>query len=230
MRGLVRMRWVPGLLAWGVVLAASTAVRALPVIDEFDAPPGGQVVDNASPSSSVTGLAGVAGGSRQIDLTIQTTFAGSQSSETRVISAPPGVLDIANDSGVDSAVSITWDEDTSGMDLDLSGYTGLALEGVFNDRSTSYTITLETFGLGTSTLAIGQAGEFTGDIDFAFSSFAGTAVLSNIDRIVLTVDGARAADISLDRLVAVPEPGTAAAVGLGLAGLAGFARSRRRPS
>jgi hypothetical protein len=214
-----------GFAAW---LASPAAVQALPIIDDFDAPVGGQSVNIGTPTSTVTGLAGVEGGSRDLALTVQNTFGGGSQSTGDVNTAfSAGTLQGSSGPNVDTALAITWDASDAGLNADLSGFTGLALEGVFNDKSTSYKITVETFGGGTSSLTIGQAGDFSGNVGFSFASFVGSANLADVDRIVLEIDGARAADVSLDRLVAVPEPTTAAVLGLGLAGLAWMGRARR---
>jgi hypothetical protein len=215
-------------------MAAAGAVQALPIIDEFDAPVGGQSLSLANPtagdsvSDSKTGLAGVAGGSRDLTLTVQDVFAGGSQVTAEInLATSPGNFQLLNSIRVDSLVTIGWDADGAGLNLDLSAFTSLALEGVENDLSTTYKLIVATSGGGSSELTLPATAGFTGSLDFAFASFVGTANLADVDSIVLEIDGARGADVIIDRLVAVPEPTTAAALGLGLAGLAWMGGRRR---
>lgn len=232
-------RWV-GLTAaigLGVWLASPAVVQALPIIDEFDEPVAGQTVPalvnpivGQSSTGTESGLVGVLGGSRDLTLTAQAVFAGgSQASAEINLATSPGNFQLTNSIRIDSIVTIGYDNDGLGLKADLSAFTGLELEGVENDLSTTYTITLVTAS-GTASLTLAQSGAFAGDLEFSFASFVGPLDLSDVTSIVLAIDGARGADVIIDRLVAVPEPGTAAALGLGLAGLAWAGRRRLAPA
>jgi hypothetical protein len=81
-------------------------------------------------------------------------------------------------------------------------------------------------GGGTSSLSVTPGAQFSGNLDLAFASFVGTADFSDIASISLEIDGPFATDVIMNRIVAVPEPGTAVALGVGLAGLAWLGRRR----
>jgi hypothetical protein len=223
-------------LGFGAWLASPAVVQALPIIDEFDEPAAGQTVTplvnpfvGSSSTSTATGLVDVLGGSRDLTLTAQAVFAGGSQANAEInLITSPGNFQLTNSIRVDSVVEIAWDANDAGLDTDFSAFTGLALQGVENDLSTSYTLTLATFGGGSASLTLAPGAEFSGNLDFSFASFIGSLNLADVDSIVLEVDGARGADVIIDRLVAVPEPTTAAALAVGLAGLAWM--GRRRPS
>jgi hypothetical protein len=220
--------------ALGFGAALTSPASALTILDDFDAPAGGQAVTLTNPAvnvpqtNSVSGLAGVVGGSRDLTLEAQAVFAGGSQAQAEInLATSPGNFQLANSIRIDSVVTITYDANGAGLDTDLTAEPILRLVGVENDLATTYTITLTTNGGGTSTLSIAQAAGFTGDIDFDLASFTGTADFADIDSIALEVDGVRAADVIIDQLVTIPEPGTAATLFLGLSGLAWL--GRRRP-
>jgi hypothetical protein len=155
-------------------------------------------------------------------------FAGGSQAQAEInLATSPGNFQLTNSIRIDSVVTITYDAEDAGLNLDLSGETSFMLGGVENDLATSYTITV-TQGANTSSLTLSPGEGFSGDLDFAFSSFGGTVNFAEaIDSIELEIDGVRAADVIIDSLTAVPEPGTAAALLLGLSGLAWL--GRRRP-
>ncbi len=210
------------------------AVQAVSILDDFDSPLTGQVVSLTNPtagstaSNVETGLAGVVGGSRALALTAQAVFAGGSQAQAEInLTTSPGNFQLTNSIRIDSLVTIGWDANGGGLNTDLSAFTGLALEGVENDLSTTYKITLTTSGGGSSSLTLTAGAGFAGNLDFSFGSFTGSVDLADVDALVLEIDGARGADVIIDRLVAVPEPGTALALGLGLTGLGWLGRRRQ---
>jgi hypothetical protein len=109
------------------------------------------------------------------------------------------------------------------MNANLSMDNRFNLVDVFNEIPMAYTLTMETFGGGISTQTVNTGTNFTGDISFPFSGFAGGAILTNIDRISLSFESGRSADVSIGALVTVPEPASA-----GLVVLSGFGLLLRR--
>jgi hypothetical protein len=220
-------------LGAGIWLASPAAVHALTIIDEFDEPVAGQSVTLTNPSvgasttNTAAGLAGVTGGSRDLTLTAQDVFAGGSQAQAEInLATSPGNFQLTNSIRIDSVVAIGWDASDAGLGLDLSAETSFSLQGVENDLATSYTITIASSS-GSASLTIATAAGFTGNLDFAFSSFVGSLNPADIDSIELEIDGVRGTDVIIDRLVAVPEPGTAAALGIGLFGLAWMGRRRQ---
>jgi hypothetical protein len=96
---------------------------------------------------------------------------------------------------------------------------------VFNDIPIAYTLTMETFGGGISTLTVNTGANFEGNLTFPFAGFVGGANLANIDRISLGFESGRSGDVSIGSLSTVPEPASA---GLAVLGGLGLLLRRRR--
>jgi|GEM_PF-6781653 len=230
------LHWVRLLSLFALAGLVASPAAAVTIIDLFDEPPGGQSVTltnpnagDVSPNSVVTGLAGVAGGSRGLQLTAQDVFAGgSQASAEVNLDTSPGNFQLTNSIRIDSLVRITWDGDGAGLNLDLSSLSDIVLQGVENDLSTTYKVVVSTDGGGSSELTLSPGAGFSGDLVFEFSSLVGSVDFADIDSIVLEIDGARGADVIIDAVVSTPEPTTAAALGLGLLGLGWLGRRRAR--
>jgi hypothetical protein len=111
----------------------------------------------------------------------------------------------------------------------MSGFAGLRLAGVLNDFLTPFTLTLDTFGGGSSSTTNSI---LLGDLDLLFSSLVGTANLSDIDRISILIDPQRGGDVKIDEIVTVektivPLPSTLLLLGSGLFGLVGGRRLKK---
>jgi len=132
---------------------------------------------------------------------------------------------LANGSNVDSLSRLIWDANSGGLNTDLSLDYEFAVLNVHNDIPVAYTITMQTFGGGTSTQSVNTGTNFTGNLIFPFGGFTAGADLSDIDRISLTIEGGRSVDVSMDALITVPEPASAS---LALLGGLGFLVRRRR--
>ena len=219
-------------LVTGVLLTSAPGVHAaFTVVDHFENPAVGQAtgitngIVGSNQTSLQTGLTTL-GGSRSIYLEDQNIYdAGNQATVSANGLTSPHLLSYANDANVDSFCRLTWDANSAGLNANLSTETGLQLTGLFNDLPTNFTISLVTFGGGTSTFLKNSPGLFTGDIAFPLSGFTGGANLADVDRIVLTIEGGRSVDVRLDGLVIVPEPASA---GLALLGGVGLLLRRRR--
>jgi hypothetical protein len=96
---------------------------------------------------------------------------------------------------------------------------------VVNDFLTPFSLTLETFGVGSSSTTNSI---LMGDLDFFFSSLVGTANLTDIDRISIGIDPPRGGNVKIDDIVTfVPVPPSIVLLGSGLLGLAGLRRFRK---
>ena len=223
-----------GALAAGIMLASVTSGQAAVTIDEFTSPASpGQTVEitNGIIGQSLmdpgTGLgSSVIGGSRELKVEIQNTWGTSVAGASVNAVSTPSFLALYNDVDVASSLVVTWDANGVGMNQNLSTESEFVMFKVFNDHTTSYTIAIETFSVGTSLWSISNT-DITNNVDltFKFNDFVGTANLTDIDRITLTVSSGRGADVRIDSMSAVPEPASA---GLALLGLAGLMVRRRR--
>lgn len=98
-----------------------------------------------------------------------------------------------------------------------------------NDLPMSVLAYVYTYGspdaLSTSTVAVG-ANQNSFSVDIPFSSFAGGASFSDVDRFGFIFETGPSGDFALESIEAVPEPATMAAIGAGIVGL--IARRRRK--
>ena len=173
----------------------------------------------------LTGLA-VLGGSRELFLQLQAIYDPANFCSANV-NGPTSTdeFSLANGPNVDSLSRIIWDANSSGLNSDLSLDYEFDLLNVHNDIPVAYTITMQTFGGGTSTQTINTGTNFSGNLTFAIGGFTAGANLADIDRISLTIEGGRSVDVSMDALVTVPEP---ASTGLAVLGGLGLLVRRRR--
>ena len=214
-------------------LAFAGTAHAYVLIDHFDSPTLGQdvAINNGnvgnSDSQQQTGLGDVAGGARNIYIKILACNPGtSQVSASANSSLSPHYFKFSNDIDSQSTCTITWDGfGGPQMNLDLSAETGMMLFSAHNDLAATYTMTLETVGTGVSTGIITAPSAFNGYLQFPWSAFAGSADLSNIDNITLTIDGGSGLDVRIDAIGTIPEPSTA---GLAMLGIGAFGLARRR--
>ena len=210
------------------------------LIDHFVVPPGGQSVlvhSVGSGSKTVTGLAGVVGGARTLDLNVTTSTYGLYSSLAEV-STVGGSLSLSNDSGQVGEGKVTWDASGAGLggvDITLGGAVSyLQSHVLFSDQDLGFRIDItETAAAGGSTaywstnLGLGPSTVFQ-----SLSSFtnAGAVDFTKVDKIVLTLSGPAAQDGTIDLLEItdnpVPEPITLGGIALGVGALCGYIRRR----
>jgi hypothetical protein len=215
-------------LGTGLWLAAPASVHALTIIDEFDAPAGGIVltdVGGGGSASALTADAGILGGWRLVELAVPNVSVGGGQANVFVNFEDGGNFQLASTLRADAVSTITYDANGAGLGANLSGETSFQLLGVESDLAVTYTITVVS-STGTASLALSTPAGFTGNLNFAFSSFVGSLNPASVSSIALEVDGVAAADALIEAFVAVPEPGTAAVLGLGLCGLAWMGRRR----
>ena len=218
-----------GTLATGILLTSMTNLHAAVVVDYFNSPVGGQSVSisdgvvGTSQNDVRTGLT-VLGGSREVLLQLETIYNTSNSCSVAVNGATSvDELVVSNGPNVDSVCKVTWNANSSGLNTDLSSDYEFQVLTLHNDLPVAYTITMQTFGGGTSTQTINTGLNYTGDLTFAFSGFTGGVNLADVDSISLNIQGGRSVDVSMEALVTVPEPASA-----GLAALGGLALLVRR--
>lgn len=223
----------PGTLITGVLLTSMASLPAALVVDQFNSPNGGQGVTisngavGANESDLQTGLSSVLGGSRNLFLQVEAVYDLAHLSTANVNGVTStDQFALANSPNVETLSRIIWDANSGGLNANLSLDNQFRLINVFNEIPIAYTMTMETFGGGTSSQTVNTGTNFTGDLAFAFSGFAGGANLADIDRISLSFVSGRSADVSIGSVVtaseatsAIPEPasaGLAVLVGLGL--------------
>lgn len=217
---------------WGIGGGPAGAL----MIDNFDDPPSGQSVTilngiaGSAATSTALGLSTL-GGSRKISVTVEffDIPGGNETSLQVNTFTSPGNCQLTQTILVNSYGLITYNADNAGLNVDLSGFGGIELVGLVSDLTDAFTLTLETFGGGSSSITKNVAG---GNIPFLFSSLVGTANLNDIDSITIKIDPPRGGDVKIDAIVTlepvVPAPATLLLFGSGLIGLAGYGRRRFR--
>jgi hypothetical protein len=217
---------IPKWLAIVVFALTSQSVSAL-LIDDFSAGDFFSVVTNSSPSDTQigTGLAGVLGGNRTVDIAI----GGNGSVVTTVGS---GLLDVGSSAASIATVDVTWDN-FSAVDLTEGGLA----DGIFlslptpidNDLDVTFLINgASTF---TNTYPDGSSGD---DFFIAFSAFSDPAAFGSVDSIMMSLTDGTGWDAQVDFIETrprsapspMPEPGSLALLGLGLISLRWIFRAR----
>lgn len=168
--------------------------------------------------TSVGGSVNVIGFERELFLDV-TQNPGLQSSVS-VLPIQGGILNVNNGAGVISQTRVLWDGVGTGSlaaDLTAGGrdnLLGIDLSSVDQFAQIAFNV-VDTFG-GTSTLT--QSNVSSGQLLFPFADFAGSADLSSVRSLELSITGPEGLDLNLDSVFtggAVPEP----AVALSLAAL-----------
>jgi hypothetical protein len=214
------------MVLWGIGGGTSWA----DTIDAFDSPVGGQSVTilngiaGSTASSLATGLPTL-GGSRKISIEVESILPGGNQTEAAINTfTTPSNYQLTQSTTVNGFGLIIYDANSAGLNADLSGFAGLRLAGVVNDFLTPFSLTLETFGTGSSSTTNSI---LSGDLDFLFSSLVGTANLTDIDRITIKIDPQMGGDVKIDNITTfVPIPATMLLFGSGLLGLVGWRRFR----
>lgn len=220
-----------GRLITGALLTSMADLPAAVVVDQFNSPDGGQGVSisngivGTSQNDVRTGLT-VLGGSREVFLQLEAIYDAANFCSANVNGVTStDEFSLANGSNVDTVCKLTWDANSGGLNTNLSLDYAFSILNVHNDTPVAYTISMQTFGGGTSTQTVNTGLNYTGNLTFPFSGFAGGANLADIDSISLNIEGGRSVDVSMDALVTVPEPASAVLAALGGLGL--LVRRRR---
>ena len=139
----------------------ATASHALVIIDNFNDPysPGQTVeVDGvpASATNTLSGLTGVLGGSRQLDITCNSGCTDG-TSRTASLAVELGELAWANASGVRSTASVTWNASGTGLNFNiLAAGTHILARVLEADLGFNGNLTLATSGGGSTKLFSGS--------------------------------------------------------------------------
>ena len=209
-------------------------VQAAVVIDDFtDVDVNPQIVGPISSGNATdtdTGLTGVLGGQRQLDLTVNGSSFG-QTSDLNVDTGPDVAI-FNNAAGNDSTGKITWDGGGTlgGVDLTEAGANDrINVAVLFADLNLVLGIDLTDGGGDVATVQV-VTNAMAGLEHFKFNDFVANNAaidLTDIDEIQLTFEGPVAQDATIrfiEATIGIPEP---AAVSLLTIGLAGLMRRRR---
>ncbi len=224
------------ILAISSLMFTATASAADVLIDNFsDGSSTLTAIMPGTPDSSTETGTGIIGTEREALLEVDTnSFIASNVAHATLAIAPGENLNFANDPGVASTLTLTYDGvgmmGLGGVDATDGGMNDLLqVSVVFVDLAFTFEFTL-TDGSG-STATVSVVDPSTGDVNIALSDFVGVD-LTDIEEIVWVIESPLAGDIVVDtlRFTVIPEPSSIlmglTAIGT-LSGLA-FIRRRRR--
>ncbi len=252
--------------------ALTTPASALTVIDDFsdggvpplsvsarvagdpEAPESGWAGGDIDYSSTFeTGLSGVLGGTRKMELELQ-TVTGTYKEGTAYVDRALGVVEYSNASGVDSVLTLTYDADDSGnvdgdgklvhdggglaADLSQGGANvSVLIEILSTDLNGDIMVTVVDGGGTVAERAETFVSQGAGTIAFDFADFVvlnggddGVVDWTDIDTVQFVFDPIEAGDMTFSILGTgtIPEPLTMLAVGSAVVGVGGYIRRRRR--
>jgi hypothetical protein len=222
------------------------AVRATSfIIDDFSQPNVGQVVSivgTGSVSNTTTGLPGVVGGSRTMQIDVLASQFGLSSS-LNVNAIGLGTLSLGNDSGQNGVGTVTWDANGAGLggvDLTNGGALPYLQSRILaSDLDLGFTVDItETAAAGGATASwttdLGPGVSYVNRLLTDFTNSANVDFTA-VDKIVLTLFGPSAQDATLDNVEitntpgvdgVVPEPFTLLTVFAGMCSLGTYMRRR----
>ena len=214
------------------------------IIDDFDTGTMNVSIPDGAPGPSSGGVActGCVGGARYVSVQRTNGSDDAVALEVNPAGSAAGWFLYSNEVGVDSTATVLWDGGTDatndhGLALDVSGASGGIAVELESDVAVTYSFTVFSDGgtkSSTTSLALTEA---LGDGDLSnggvlriltAASFVGDVDFSNIQSIVMTINGSPSFDTAI-RFVEyrLPEPGSLAMLALGLLGV-GFTRRRAR--
>jgi PEP-CTERM motif len=225
------------LAALGAAFAVGNANALVILVDDFDAPYA--LVADATGADGAAHLGAVQNlgyaptklaSTRQLSHQVLTSGVIGNTGNLSSVSVgglpnfPVGSLQMANASGVDSEVKVSW----TLAPVALSGPVSFAFKVIESNQGTPTTLNTLDFTLNGSLLANVTLGNVS-NTDFFFSlNAAQVASLAGGGSLVMTVNGTPGWDLTLDSFgLQVPEPTSLALVGLALVG-AGVVSRRSR--
>jgi hypothetical protein len=224
-------------------MLAPTVHAASFTIDHFTQPNTGQalsITGTGTQSNTTTGLVGVVGGSRTMQISVASSAFGLSSS-LNVNPAGVGTLSLGNDSGQNGVGTITWDANGAGLggvDITNGGLLPFVQATILaSDLNLGFRVDVtETAAAGGSTAFWStNLGPGVSFVNQALASFtnAGAVDFTKVNKIVLTLSGPVAQDATIDLMEVtnspggVPEPLTLLGVFAGMSGLGAYIRRRR---
>lgn len=189
-------------------------------------------------SQTQTGLAGVVGGSRFVEIKKLSGLAGSTRNVTGKVDAANGELAYISGNGVTGTLRLSYDANGAGLNVQLASIDVLLLNFVDGDygptRTIPVTMTITAANNATGSLTQTLATEGPNIVEFPIASFSNLGGLNlavnTVKKVeILFAPTATSADFTLGTIQVVPEPSTYAMTFAGLAcgGLA-FWRRRRQ--
>jgi len=233
-----RIRVLPGLV---ILLLMSGPALGL-TIDEWDSGTDFSLIvaDTthmpALPQTAqlVEAVAGVLGGYR--DVYIRHLSGDTNNTASATFDDADSYMSYSNDSGIDSELTLTYDNNGSGfgglgIDLTEGGISpSILMKFLGSDIGADVTVTITDINGLTLTHQQGTPGTTTGEIlAFDFDDFTGTGDETAADSVVFFIEGEPRGDHDIDFIKTgiIPEPVTMAGLLLGIGALGGYIRRRR---
>ncbi|EMD82987.1 PEP-CTERM sorting domain-containing protein [Pacificimonas flava] len=209
-----------GVVAAAILAGAATGVSAAVVsIDDFSTYPYSTTLDSVGSTASDTATLTPA-----IERTIffeRLANGGTTSASANAeVSIADGILELANDSNVNSRLTLTYSLD--GL-FDTGGVTGFDI--FVSNSGTAGDGTIQALLNGTSLGTVTLPNGMEGPISFSFSD---ALAAGNPDELTFIFSGSPSYDMLIGPITAnVPEPGALGLLGLGVLGMAAAMKRRR---
>lgn len=189
-----------------------------------------------SASETETGLAGVAGGSRFVEIQKLNGLSGSTRNVTGAVDAANGEFAYISGNGVTGTLKLSYDGNGTGLNATLNAIDVILLNFVDGDygptRTIPVTMTITAANNATGSLTQTLATEGANIMEFSISGFSNLGGLNlavnTVKKVeILFAPTATSTDFTLATIQVVPEPSTYAMTFAGLA-CGGLAIWRRR--